>query len=99
MKITNTIITRHANGETSNGKYQLEYSITNGTLNRVFANISRLPTDENPNETYIGNISYDNGMMNCSLPAEVKTTSYFEDFEGFMVIIKADVQALFPTKK
>ncbi|NDW10986.1 hypothetical protein [Dysgonomonas sp. 520] len=97
MKVTNTVITKQASAETSNGKYQIEYTVSGNTLVRVLASISGFP-DENQNELYIGNISYDNGQITCSLPNHIKTSLFFEDFEGFMVMIKTDVEALIQKK-
>jgi hypothetical protein len=95
MNITNTIITKQATAETVNARYSLEYSVSNGVLTRVSASISE--TGENQNEIYLGNIFFDNGAINCSLQVHASAAKFFEDFETFLVQIKADVATF--TKK
>jgi hypothetical protein len=92
MNITNITLTKQATAKTSNANYQLEYSTSNGSLTRVSASISE--PDENQNEIYLGNIFYENGAMNCSLQVNAKAARFFEDFEGFMTEIQADVKQL-----
>jgi hypothetical protein len=89
MNITNIIVTKQATAQTNNANYQLEYSVSNGILTRVSASISEW--DKNRNEVYLGNIFFDNGAINCTLQVNAKAARFFEDFEGFMTEIKADV--------
>lgn len=94
MEITNVRIIKEAKAETSVARYTLEYIITNGLLERIVANVNKLMQDEDGNELYIGNITSENGTINCSLPASEQMALYFEDFEGFISIINADVAKL-----
>ena len=91
MNITNTIITRQATEETSNAKYNIEFTVSNGVLTRVFSSISAAKPDEHGNDIFLGNISLDNGIMNCSLQENASAAVFFEDFSGFMVQIKAEI--------
>ena len=93
MQITNTIITKQATAESSIAKYQFEYTISEGRLTRVFASIFALQPDENQSIAYIGNISCENGMVNCSLPQNAEVVSHLEDFQDSMTRIQADVKA------
>ena len=94
MNITNTIITRQGETTTANARYQLEYNVTNGILNRISATLSELPSDDNPDGLYIGNIFWENGSVNCSFQMTMKAVKFFEDFENFMTEIKADAEEL-----
>ena len=94
MLITNTTVTKQATGETSNARYKFEYTITENRLTRVLASVFELQLDENGNEVFLGNISLENDIVNCSLPQKCRITPLFEDFESFMVQIQVDSKDL-----
>lgn len=94
MKITSIKVIKQATAQTSIAKYDLEYSISNGILDRVNANINKVDMDNDGNEVYVGNISFENGTINCALPMSEQMAQYFEDFEGFLAIIQADVDKM-----
>lgn len=89
MEIKSTTIIKTAEAKTSKVLYQIEYSIVNGVLNRVYAAIYETNSGME-SDPYIGNISYENEMISCSLPIGTKTADYFEDFDTFLSQIKTE---------
>ena len=87
MEIKSTTIVTTAEAKTDNAVYQIEYSIANGVLVRVYASMYE-NNSPGGSEPYIGSISYENGTINCALPMSSKMTGYFEDFELFLEEIK-----------
>jgi hypothetical protein len=94
MDITNTVITRSGEAKTANARYQIEYSVAGGVLTRISASITHPAQAGNSNETYLGNIYWDNGNINCSFQMTAKAGKFLEDFEGFIEEIKEDVKQL-----
>jgi hypothetical protein len=89
MEIKNTTIIKTAEAKTSKALYQIEYSIINEVLGRVHVAIykNNSGVESGP---YIGNISYENEMVTCSLPIGSKTAEYFADFETYLSQIKTE---------
>lgn len=94
MVIKNISIIKNAEAKTGNALYQIEYSIINNVLSRVHAGIYRESPPEAENfDTYLGSISYENGLISCSLPVNSKATDLIQDFETFLTEIKAEIAA------
>lgn len=92
MEIENVTITKTAIHRAKHAVYQLEYSINNGVLSWIRANLNELTMDDYGNLIYIGNIHYENNMVNCSLPSKSNISAHFEDFESIVAKIEVDVK-------
>lgn len=91
MEIKNIVVTKSMTALTANAYYQLETSASNGTLNRISANVLT-PASAQGQEEYLGNISYENHNLSCSFLSAEDVSAYFQDFEGFMAEIGAQQQ-------
>lgn len=89
MEIKNIVVTKSMTALTANAYYQLETSASNGTLNRISANVLT-PASAQGQEEYLGNISYENHNLSCSFLSADDVSAYFKDFEGFMAEIKQE---------
>lgn len=89
MEIKNIVVTKNMTALTANAYYQLETSTSNGTLNRISANVFT-PASAQGQEEYLGNISYENRSLSCSFLSVEDVSAYFKDFEGFMAEIKQE---------
>lgn len=92
MEIENVTITKKATYRSKEGVYQLEYTINNGLLGWIRAIVNEPQTDDYGNHVYIGNIHYENNMINCSLPATSNVSVHFQDFEFIIAGIEEDVK-------
>lgn len=90
MEIIDTTITRTAEESTPCGIYSLNFTVTNGSLERVHAAVRSSKGDDK----YLGNLVYENGNINASLlcRAEGKTAPLVEDFEGFIAEIRESLE-------
>ena len=61
MKVTNTIITKMAEATSESGKYNLEYNITDGVLERVQITVYK-NVEEEKQPAAIGSIFYSSDM-------------------------------------
>ena len=77
MKVTSTIITKVAEATTSNGSYNLEYSITDGVLERVQTTAFKPSTNEH--RIAIGSIYYDRGSVTINMPFNSDMAKYVAD--------------------
>lgn len=95
MNITNTILTRTATEVTQNASYTLEYTVTNGSLDRIQATIEELSVNENTEQHFIGTIYLEHGNLSCNIPIanEMKTAAYFADFDAFVGMIRQSVSS------
>lgn len=91
MKITSTIITRIAEATSDNASYYMEYSITDGMLERVQTTIYE-PT-EGEQRIAVGNVYYDRGSITANMPFSQKMSDYIKDVTGYIETILADVSA------
>lgn len=70
MKIIRITTTKTAQERTERAFYNLDFTMTDGALERVVATVytpeSRLDSDPAP--VFIGTITYENGQIFCSLP-------------------------------
>lgn len=89
MEIKNIVVTKSMTALTANAYYLLETSASNGTLNRISANVLT-PASAQGQEEYLGNISYENHNLSCSFLSADDVSAYFKDFEGFMAEIKQE---------
>lgn len=89
MDILNVTTTKSALSRTGNGRYNIEYSIENKKLTRAL--ISIFSPEEN-NESYTGNISLENGTLNCTLHSYEKAHLYMKDFEDILEQIREDIE-------
>jgi hypothetical protein len=92
MNITNTVVTRTAVETTVNGVFTIDYSTTNGVLNRIQANI-QTSTGENGQSLPAGTIYMEHGYVNCSLAEESKPALLLKDFDTLVEKIKTSVVA------
>lgn len=88
MEIITTTVTRTAEETTPNGTYAIDYTVTDGKLERASATV-RSP-DEQENGKYLGNIGYENGSINCSFLyyPDRKAALLLEDFQGILSLIR-----------
>lgn len=84
MEIIKVTTTKQAEASSEHAMYEIEFSIINNVLARVYASIYHLEPDEHGNKIYIGNISSENNIINCSIPASQVLSHYFEDFEQYV---------------
>ncbi|MBF0648619.1 hypothetical protein IR083_07290 [Dysgonomonas sp. GY75] len=91
MNITSTTVIRHGDLQTVNAWYRIEYVILDSKLSRIQVNVYE-PADTENEEKYLGCISFENGMVSCSLPVPENCSlpDYFGDFEVIMERIKAE---------
>lgn len=90
IRITTTKTAQERNGR---ALYNLDYTLTDGTLERIVATVytpeSRPDSDTAP--VFIGTITYENGQVFCSLPRAAAIAGLMADFESFLSRIPADV--------
>lgn len=93
MKIICITTTKTAQERTERAFYNLDFTMTDGALERVVATVytpeSRLDSDPAP--VFIGTITYENGQIFCSLPKDASIAGLMGDFENFMVQIQSAV--------
>lgn len=94
MDIIRITTTKTAQERTEHAFYNLDFTITDGALERVVATVytpeSRPDSDTHP--VFIGTVTYENGQIFCALPKEASIAALMTDFERFMVRIQADVK-------
>lgn len=86
------ITTKTAQERNERALYNLDYTLTDGTLERIVATDtpeSRPDSDTAP--VFIGTITYENGQVFCSLPREAAIAGLMADFESFLSRIQADI--------
>lgn len=90
MDIIRITTTKTAQERNERALYQLDFTTTDGALERVVATVytpeSRPDSDTPP--VFIGTITYENGQIFCSLPKEASIAGLMADFENFMVQIQ-----------
>ena len=93
MKIIRITTTKTAQERTERAFYNLDFTMTDGALERVVATVytpeSRLDSDPAP--VFIGTITYENGQIFCSLPKDASIAGLMGDFENFMVQIQSAI--------
>lgn len=89
MRIISSTTVKQAVSETENANYSIEYTLANDKLQRVLCSIYSLEKDENENNTYVGTISYENEVMNSSLPINSNATNLIAEFEEIILKIKS----------
>lgn len=93
MKVIRTTTTKTAQERNENALFNLDYTITDGTLERVLATVyspeSELESEEAP--VFLGTITYENGQVFCALPGDASITDLMNDFEQFLAQIKTAV--------
>ena len=77
MKVTSTIITKVAEATSENGSYNLEYSITDGVLERVQTTVFKPSTTEQ--RIAVGSIYYDRGSVTINMPFDPDMAKYVAD--------------------
>ena len=93
MDIIRITTTKTAQERNERALYQLDFTTTDGALERVVATVytpeSRPDSDTPP--VFIGTITYENGQIFCSLPKEASIAGLMADFQNFMDQIQSDV--------
>lgn len=85
MKINKVIMIKNAEETTQNALYQVEYTVTNGTLDRILATIM-----DKESLNYIGSISLENENVSCTIPYVENVPVYFDDFNRIVELIKTE---------
>lgn len=94
MNVTNIVVTKTAVETTANGVFTVEYSTTNGVLNRIQADIQR-STGENGQAQFqsVGTIYMEHGYVNCNLTQDSKPSLLLKDFESLVEKINLSIDA------
>ena len=92
MKVTSTIITKVAEATTENGSYNLEYSITDGVLERVQTTAFKPSTNEHC--IAVGSIYYDRGNVTINMPFGKDIAKYVADAVGQIENILSEVATI-----
>ena len=86
MNIIRITTTKTAREKNEHALYNLDFTITDGVLERVLATIydpsTNLESDVAP--IFIGTITYENEQVFCSLPGRASIAELMADFEEFM---------------
>lgn len=90
MNVTHVTVITTAEETTENGLYVLEYSVTDGDLNRVQANIMESGNAKSGPQS-IGTISLEQEVVYCNLPKDRVLASYFSDFDNFLKSIRESI--------
>ena len=92
MKVTSTIITKVAEATTENGSYNLEYSITDGVLERV--QTTAFKPSMNEHRIAVGSIYYDRGNVTINMPFGKDIAKYVADAVGQIENILSEVATI-----
>ena len=92
MKVTSTIITKVAEATTENGSYNLEYSITDGILERVQTTAFKPSTNEQ--RIAVGSIYYDRGSITINMPFSSDMSKYVADATRQIESILSEVETI-----
>ena len=84
MNVTHVTVITTAEETTENGLYVLEYSVTDGALNRVQANIMESGNAKSGISQSVGTISLEQEVVYCNLPKDRDLSPYFSDFDNFL---------------
>lgn len=92
MDITSTMITRTALQLTESLRFQIEYTIVDGKLQRVQFNIFKIQEDENTEQQYVGSAYMENGFYSCSVPLGEDIAGIFQNISEYMEAILEAVE-------
>lgn len=87
MQLTSVTVIKNLTAKTDNANYQIEQHVVSGNLQRF--SVTAFSTD---GEQFLGSINLENGTTSCSFPTTARLTPYFDDFDGFVAEIKAEVE-------
>lgn len=92
MNILKTTITRSAEETTANGNFKLDYTVSDGVLERISVTIYRLPQQQGMSSEYLGTINYEPSSVNLNFihPGD-GFSSFVEDFERLLGEIRSRV--------
>lgn len=92
MELINITTTKTAQQRNEYALYTVDYTFTNGMLERVQAAIYETAAvlDGEMSPPFIGNITYENGQIYCSLPDGAPVATLMGDFETFLKEIKKE---------
>lgn len=93
MNILNVITTKNALSSTANATYNIEYSISNNKITKITAAIYALKTEEHPEETYIGQILFENDNTTASFTRRVSGSELLADYEAIFAEIEKDAKS------
>lgn len=91
MNVTHVTVITTAEETTDNGLYVLEYSVSDGNLNRVQANIMESGITKSGTSQSIGTISLEQDVIYCNLPKGRVLAPYFTDFDNFLKAIRESI--------
>lgn len=91
MNVTHVTVITTAEETTDNGLYVLEYSVTDGALSRVQANIMEPGITKTGTPQSVGTISLEQEVVYCNLPKDRGLASYFSDFDNFLKAIRESI--------
>lgn len=94
MNVTNIVVTKTAVETTVNGVFTVDYSTTNGVLNRIQASVQTPPDGGGQIQSQpVGSIYMEHGFVNCSLTESSKPTLLLKDFDTLVEKIKVSVES------
>lgn len=91
MNVTHVTVITTAEETTDNGLYVLEYSVSDGDLIRVQANIMESGTAKSGIPQPVGTINLEQEVVYCNLPKDRVLSSYFSDFDNFLKAIRESI--------
>lgn len=91
MNVTHVTVITTAEEMTGNGLYVLEYSVTDGDLSRVQANIMESGITKSGTPQSVGTINLEQEVIYCNLPKGRDLAPYFSDFDKFLKAIRENI--------
>ncbi len=95
MEIISTTVTRTARHKTEEVTYNIDYSTTDGRLDRVGLNVYR-PSSGESGEEYLGTVHYDGHTVSCNLRWNGRLAAIFTAATDFISEIIASETANAP---
>lgn len=95
MNIISTTLTRRAEERTAQALYHIDYTITDGTLERVLAAIYHPVATQDAGEApaFVGNITFEGGQIFCSLPESAPVAEHMAAFEEYLAEVRRTLEA------
>lgn len=99
MNIIKTTLIKTAREQTPTARYDLEYTVTDTTLERVVATLFEVTDTQDPaaGDNFMGTITYEHGNIYCNLPCRVgEVSSLVARFEEYLTQIRAELSGQEP---
>lgn len=100
MNILKTTITRTAEEKTANGHFKLDYTVSDGVLERISATIHKPGPQPGVSNEYLGTIIYEASAVNLNfINTGDEYSAFVEDFERLLGEIRSSIaQENIPTE-